>query len=60
MLIDDLNDALAGPDACYIFLDDFHLLQDHRSTVFLVKWALRLPENVHIIVAIRGITRWCS
>lgn len=58
MLIDDLNDALAGPDACYIFLDDFHLLQDHRSTVFLVKWALRLPENVHIIVATRDRHPW--
>ena len=58
MLIDDLNDALAGPDACYIFLDDFHLLQDHRSAVFLVKWALRLPENVHIIVATRDRHPW--
>ena len=58
MLIDDLNDALTGPDACYIFLDDFHLLQDHRSAVFLVKWALRLPENVHIIVATRDRHPW--
>ena len=53
MLMDDLNDALAGPDACYIFIDDFHLLQDRRGAVFLVKWAQRLPENVHIIVATR-------
>ena len=58
MLVDDLNDALAGPDACYIFLDDFHLLQDPRSAVFLVKWALRLPENVHIIVATRDRHPW--
>lgn len=39
MLMDDLCHALAGPDACYIFLDDFHLLEDRRAEVFILQWA---------------------
>ena len=54
MLMDDLCHALAGPDACYIFLDDFNLLEDRRAEVFLLQWAQRLPENVHLIVASRN------
>ena len=54
MLMDDLCHALAGPDACYIFLDDFHLLEDRRAEVFILQWAQRLPENVHLIVASRN------
>lgn len=54
MLMDDLCHALAGPDACYIFLDDFHLLKDRRAEVFILQWAQRLPENVHLIVASRN------
>ena len=30
LLIEDLCHALAGERACYIFLDDFHLLRDRR------------------------------
>lgn len=54
MLMDDLNSTLAGPDACYIFIDDFHLLQDRRAAVFILRWAQHLPNNVHIIIASRN------
>ena len=52
MLLDDLCHALSGPP-CYLFLDDFHLLRDGRVTDFLCELALRLPENVHLILASR-------
>ena len=35
MLLDDLCAALQGGRACYLFLDDFHLLQDDRAADFL-------------------------
>ncbi len=54
MLMDDLNSTLAGSGACYIFIDDFHLLQDRRAAVFIVQWAQHLPENVHLIIASRN------
>ena len=53
LLVDDLCHALAGETACYIFIDDFHLLTDRRAPVFLCMLANRLPANVHLIVASR-------
>lgn len=67
LLMDDLNRTLAGTAPFYIFLDDYHLLQDPRGAGFLCKWVVRLPKNVHIIVASRdhvlseaAITRLCG
>ena len=53
LLADDLCHELAGKTACYIFLDDFHLLTDSRVSDFLCTLANRLPGNVHLIVASR-------
>ncbi len=53
LLIDDLCHALAGETACYLFIDDFHLLTDKRASLFLCMLANRLPANVHLIVASR-------
>ena len=53
LLIDDLCHALAGETACYLFIDDFHLLTDQRASLFLCMLANRLPANVHLIVASR-------
>ncbi len=53
LLVDDLCHELAGEAACYIFIDDFHLLLDRRVPVFLGMLANRLPSNVHLIVASR-------
>ena len=53
LLIDDLCHVLAGETACYLFIDDFHLLTDKRASLFLCMLANRLPENVHLIVASR-------
>ena len=54
MLLDDLCSALQGKTTCYLFLDDFHLLQDEKATAFLCALANRQPENVHLIVASRN------
>ena len=54
MLLDDLCGTLDGAQPCYIFLDDFHLLDDLQSTSFLCQLAGRLPENVHLVVASRN------
>ena len=51
LLVDDICRALAGPRACYLFIDDFHLLTDGRIVTFLCALTNRLPENVHLIVA---------
>ena len=53
LLADDLCHALAGETACYIFIDDFHLLTDIRVSGFLCTLVNRLPGNVHLIVASR-------
>ena len=53
LLADDLCHELAGETACYIFIDDFHLLMDSRVSDFLCTLANRLPGNVHLIVASR-------
>ena len=53
LLVDDLCHALAGETACYLFIDDFHLLTDKRASLFLCMLANRLPANVHLIVASR-------
>ena len=53
LLADDLCHELAGDTACYIFVDDFHLLTDSRASGFLCILANRLPGNVHLIVASR-------
>ncbi len=51
LLADELCYELAGEKACYIFIDDFHLLTDGRAPMFLCMLANRLPLNVHLIVA---------
>ena len=53
LLVDDLCHELAGETACYLFLDDFHLLTDNRVCRFLCTLTNRLPGNVHLIVASR-------
>ena len=53
LLVDDLCHALAGETPCYLFIDDFHLLTDKRTPLFLCMLANRLPSNVHLIVASR-------
>ena len=53
LLADDLCHELAGETACYIFIDDFHLLTDSRVSDFLCTLANRMPANVHLIVASR-------
>ena len=53
LLTDELCHELAGETACYIFIDDFHLLTDSRVSDFLCALANRLPGNVHLIVASR-------
>ena len=53
ILADGLCHELTGENACYIFIDDFHLLTDDRASAFLCTLANRLPENVHLIVASR-------
>ena len=53
LLVDDLCHELAGETACYIFIDDFHLLTDSRVSDFLCTLANRMPGNVHLIVASR-------
>ena len=67
LVMDDLNRALVGTGPFYIFLDDYHLLQGPRCAHFLCKCAVRLPKNVHIIIASRNhflseaeITKLCS
>ena len=51
LLADELCHELAGEVACYIFIDDFHLLTDSRVSDFLCTLANRMPGNVHLIVA---------
>ena len=53
MLTDELCHELTGKNACYIFIDDFHLITDSRAAGFLCALANRLPENIHLIVASR-------
>ena len=53
LLADDLCHELAGETACYIFIDDFHLLTDSRVSDFLCTLANRMPGNVHLIIASR-------
>ena len=47
LLADELCHELAGETACYIFIDDFHLLTDGRVSDFLCTLANRMPNNVH-------------
>ena len=54
LLLEDLCAALGGKTPYYLFLDDFHLLEDERVAQFLCRLAYRLPENVHLIVASRN------
>ena len=53
-LMDDLCTVLAGNTPYYIFLDDFHLLNDEKTAKFLCALTNRLPENIHLIVASRN------
>ena len=53
LILDDLCRELAGPDECYIFVDDFHLLHNRPAAELLCSTAMHLPGNVHLIVASR-------
>ena len=53
LILDDVCRALAGPDECYIFVDDFHLLHNRPAAELLCSTAMHLPGNVHLIVASR-------
>ena len=53
LLADELCHELTGETACYIFIDDFHLLTDRRAAAFICMLTNRLPGNVHLIVASR-------
>lgn len=45
LLADGLCRGLAGPEPCYLFLDDFHLLADARVADFLCTLANRLRKT---------------
>lgn len=53
LILDDVCRELAGPDECYIFVDDFHLLHNRPAAELLCSTAMHLPGNVHLIVASR-------
>lgn len=53
LILDDVCRELAGPDECYIFVDDFHLLHSRSAAELLCSTAMHLPGNVHLIVASR-------
>ncbi|MCR4903468.1 MAG: LuxR C-terminal-related transcriptional regulator [Butyrivibrio sp.] len=53
LLADTLCHELGGKKSCYIFIDDFHLMTDHKVSDFICLLVNRLPENVHLIVASR-------
>lgn len=53
LILDDLCRELAGPDECYIFVDDFHLLRSRPMAELLCSAAMHMPDNVHLIVASR-------
>ena len=53
-LVETLSHSLAGAVPYYIFMDDFHLLKDHRVVTFLCMLTRKLPENVHLIVSSRN------
>ncbi|MCR4897076.1 MAG: LuxR C-terminal-related transcriptional regulator [Lachnospiraceae bacterium] len=42
-----------GDHPCYIFIDDFHLMTDHKVAGFICVLVNRLPANVHMIIASR-------
>ena len=54
MLAEDICSMLDIDRACYIFIDDFHLLNSRGVASFLCMIAKKLPGNVHIIAAGRG------
>ena len=54
MLAEDICSMLDTDKACYIFIDDFHLLNSRGVTSFLCMIAKKLPDNVHIIAAGRS------
>ena len=54
LLADTLCRELRRQEPWYVFLDDLHLMPDRRVAHFLCELAARLPDNVHLIAAIRG------
>ena len=54
MLAEDICSMFDADRSCYIFIDDFHLLNSRGVTSFLCMIAKMLPENVHIIAAGRS------
>ena len=53
LLTEVLCRELPKERACYIFIDDFHLLIDSHATDFICLLAKRLPANVHLLIASR-------
>jgi len=53
LLADALCHEMEGERQNYIFIDDFHLMTDHRVAEFICILINRLPQNVHLIVASR-------
>ncbi len=53
LLTDTVCHELQGPEPCFIFVDDFHLMTDHKVSEFICALVGRLPDNVHMIIASR-------
>ena len=53
LLTDTICHELKSDSPCYVFIDDFHLMTDHRVSKFICVLVNRLPENVHLIIASR-------
>ncbi len=51
LLSDAFCRKLRGKKPVYVFIDDFHLMTDHRVSDYICALAKRLPENVHLIIA---------
>ena len=51
LLADMFCHELRGEKPCYVFIDDFHLMTEHRVSDFICYLVNRLPENVHLIIA---------
>ncbi len=51
LLADMFCHELRGEKPCYVFIDDFHLMTEHRVADFVCYLVNRLPENVHLIIA---------
>ncbi len=53
LLADTICHELRSDNPCFVFVDDFHLMTDHKVSEFICILVDRLPENVHMIIASR-------